>query len=113
MSAEDFERLVDDAIASIPADLLDLVQNCLLLIEPWPAPGQGNMLGLYEGVPLSERDSTTLMTVPDRIYIYREPILAMCDRPEQVAAEVRITVVHEIAHYFGIDDARLHELGWG
>lgn len=113
MSAADFERLVDAAIESIPPDLLALVENCILLIEANPPPEHAGTLGLYEGVPLSERDSTTFMGVPDRIWIYRDPILAMCDSEAEVAEEVEITVVHEIAHYFGIDDDRLHDLGWG
>lgn len=112
MSAEDFERLVDEALETIPPDLLSLVDNCVLLIEPTPPPEHPGVLGLYEGIPLPDRDSASFMGVPDRIYIYREPILAMCSRVEEVAAEVEITVVHEIAHFFGIEDERLHELGW-
>ena len=75
--------------------------------------GSPSLLGLYEGIPLTERAAGTRATLPDRITIFRLPTLAICDTREEVVEEVHITVVHEIAHHFGIDDARLHELGYG
>lgn len=113
LTPEEFEELVDEALGTVPAELLDLVENCLLLIEDDPPPEYGTILGLYEGIPLTERDSGQLWTEPDRIRIFRNPLLAICSTREEVAEEIEITVVHEIAHYFGIDDDRLHDLGWG
>ena len=107
-----FDSLVDDALAGIPAELLALVDNAILLIEDEPPPGDPGLLGLYEGVPLTERDSWYSGVLPDRIYVFRHPTLRICDTYEDVVDEVAITVVHEIAHHFGIDDERLHELGW-
>jgi predicted Zn-dependent protease with MMP-like domain len=73
------------------------------------------LLGLYQGIPLTERTPLNYggMVMPDRITIFREPILAICRSDEEVVHQVRVTVVHEVAHHFGIDDDRLHELGWG
>lgn len=113
MSAEDFELLVSDALDRIPAELLSLIDNCVVLTEEFPPPDVPDLLGLYEGIPLTERGETYAGALPDRIYIFRAPTLALCDTTEQVTAEVQITVVHEVAHHFGIDDARLHELGYG
>lgn len=113
MSREDFEDAVADALDTIPAELARAMDDVVVLVEDDPQPGQGNLLGLYEGTPLTERDSWWAAgSLPDRVTIFRNPILALCDTPEQVVDEVRITVVHEIAHHFGISDARLHELGW-
>jgi len=112
MSATEFERLVDQALAEVPAELMSLVQNCALLVEDAPPPDQAGLLGLYDGVPLTERGEFYAGVLPDRIFIYRLPILAICDSQQDVVEEVHITVVHEIAHHFGIDDDRLHELGY-
>lgn len=112
MSPYEFEALVDEAMDSIPDALFDLIDNCVLMIEPDAPAGAPEILGLYEGIPLTERDSHYSMALPDRIFIYRNPILTMCHSREQVVREVRITVVHEIAHHFGIDDDRLHDLGY-
>lgn len=110
--AEQFEGLVADALDSIPPDLGRLMSNCVVLVEDDPPAGQ-RLLGLYEGVPLTHRDSGYAGLLPDRITIYRRPILAICRTPEEVVQEVRVTVIHEVGHHFGIDDERLHELGWG
>ncbi len=111
MSADRFEELVADALDQVPAELLDMLENVVFLVEEEPEHG-ADILGLYEGVPRTERTWGDL-GLPDRITIFRGPTLRMCDDEQQVADEVAITVVHEIAHHFGIDDARLHELGWG
>lgn len=113
MSRERFEDLVREALDMIPADLATLVDNCVVLVEDDPPPDAPDLLGVYDGVPLSERDSTYTMRLPDRVTIFRRPILDMTSSEADVVEEVRITVVHEIAHHFGIDDARLHELGYG
>ena len=114
MTREDFEEAVDDAIDSIPEDLLALVDNVVILIEDDGPEGEPDLLGLYDGVALTERGSEWGMAdLPDRIFIYMNPTLRVCEDAEHVRDEVAITVVHEIAHHFGIDDERLHQLGWG
>jgi predicted Zn-dependent protease with MMP-like domain len=119
MSADEFEAAVQDALDSIPGKLAQAMDNVAVFIEDdyVPRPGEDPdtvLLGLYEGVPLTERDSWwDAGSLPDRITIFREPILEICGSREDVIHEVAVTVVHEIAHHFGIDDARLHELGWG
>jgi len=112
MDRERFETLVSDALDTVPGELLDLVDNCVVLVEDEPPPEDPDLLGLYDGIALTERDSSYTMVVPDRIFIYRGPLTRMCETEEEVVEEVRITVVHEIAHHFGIDDDRLHELGY-
>ena len=113
MSRDRFEVLVSDALDTVPSELTDLIDNCVVLVEDEPPAGDPELLGLYEGTPLTERDSGYTMVMPDRITIYRNPTLALCDSEEEVVEEVAITVVHEIAHHFGIDDERLHRLGYG
>lgn len=110
MSPRQFEVLVSEAIDLIPAELAALIDNVVFLIED--RGETGDVLGLYEGIPLTERESYGIGELPDRIFIYRVPICQMCDSYEQVVDEVITTVVHEVAHHFGIDDDRLHELGW-
>ena len=113
MDPERFDALVDQALDGIPDELAPLVRNVVVLVEDEPPDGEpADLLGLYDGVALTERDSTVLMTLPDRIFVFRGPLLDFCDTEEQLVDEVRITVVHEIAHHFGIDDRRLHELGY-
>lgn len=112
MDDETFDSLVDEALDSIPDDLMALVDNAILLIEDDPPPEEPDLLGLYEGIALTDRDSWYSGVLPDRIFVFRRPTLRICDSYDDVVDEVRITVVHEIAHHFGIDDERLHELGW-
>ena len=112
MEADEFERLVSQALDEVPAELLQLVENCVILVEDAPPPDMAGLLGLYDGVPLTERGEFYAGVLPDRILIFRLPILAICDTREDVVEEVHITVVHEIAHHFGLDDDRLHELGY-
>ena len=108
-----FEELVSEALDRIPPELADLIGNCVVLVEDDVPPGSPSLLGYYDGVPLTERGSWYSGVLPDRIVIYRLPTLRICDEEEDVAEEVLITVVHEIAHHFGISEERLHELGWG
>jgi predicted Zn-dependent protease with MMP-like domain len=113
MANEDFEELVAVALDTIPAELAELMDNCVILVEDYPPPDVlPDTLGLYTGTPLTER-TVAYTGLPDTVQIFREPILAICDTHADVVEEVRITVVHEIAHHFGIDDERLHELGYG
>jgi predicted Zn-dependent protease with MMP-like domain len=114
MSREDFESAVSDGIDAVPAELAKLMTNVAILVEDDPPPGHSNLLGLYQGTPLTERyDGWAAGSLPDRITIFRRPILAYCRTEAEVVQQVRVTVIHEIGHHFGIDDARLHELGWG
>ncbi len=109
---EEFEAYVDRAVESIPAELLTLVENCVLVIEDDAPPGEPGLLGLYEGVPLDERGIDYAGVLPDRITIFRRPLLRRSATREELVEQVRITVVHEVAHFFGIDDRRLDELGY-
>jgi predicted Zn-dependent protease with MMP-like domain len=111
-SVEEFERLVGEALDGVPPELTALMDNVVVLVEDDAPSGDPHLLGLYDGVPLTERDSGYTFREPDRILIFRRPLLAMCTSPEELVDEVRITVVHEIAHHFGIDDAALHDLGY-
>ena len=112
MSRQRFEDLVAEALDQVPEELASIVDNCVVLVEDDAPDDDPDLLGLYDGTPLTERDSTYAGVLPDRITIFRNPILDMCDAEEDVVREVNITVVHEIAHHFGIDDERLHELGY-
>ncbi|MEV6816254.1 metallopeptidase family protein [Micromonospora sp. NPDC051296] len=112
MERERFEELVGEALDEVPEELLALMNNVVILVEDDPPPGE-DLLGLYEGHALTNRGWDYAGVLPDRILIYRNPILRICESDEDVIDEVAVTVVHEIAHHFGIDDARLHELGWG
>ncbi len=112
MSPARFDELVSEALDAIPAALTAAMDNVVVLVEE-ANPDDPHLLGLYEGVALTSRDTTYGGLLPDRITIYRAPILALCSTEDEVVDEVTITVVHEIAHHFGIDDERLHELGWG
>jgi predicted Zn-dependent protease with MMP-like domain len=112
MTRERFEELVSDALDTVPPELTQLIDNCVVLVEDDAPADDPELLGLYDGTPLTERDSHYTMAMPDRITIFRNPTLAMCESEEEVVEEVGITVVHEIAHHFGIDDDRLHELGY-
>ena len=112
MEARAFEALVDQAHDDIPHELASLIENVVVLVEEEPPADEPDLLGLYDGVALTDRYGDYGMVLPDRIFIYRRPLLEMCDSEEQLEEEVRITVVHEIAHHFGIDDDRLHDLGY-
>ena len=112
MGADEFEDYVNEALDSIPDELIDLLDNCIIVIADDAPPEDPELLGLYEGVPLTERGVSYGGVLPDTISIFRNPTLAICDTVEDVIDEVHITVVHEIAHFFGIDDDRLHELGY-
>lgn len=113
MTRERFEELVGEALDEVPAELMNLMSNVVILVEDESPPGETELLGLYEGYALTERGWDYAGVLPDRITIYRGPTLRSCDTEDDVVDEVAVTVVHEIAHHFGIDDTRLHELGWG
>ena len=112
MSAERFDALVEEALDEIPDELFALIENCVIAVEDDAPADDPDLFGLYEGVPLTERDTAYSGFLPDRIRIFRNTILAACDTEDDVVDEVYVTVVHEVAHFFGIDDDRLDELGW-
>jgi predicted Zn-dependent protease with MMP-like domain len=112
VTVERFEELVGEALDGIPAELGRLIDNVAVFVKE--GDGNPNLLGLYEGVPLTRRENYGLGGgMPDRITIYRRPILVRCDSEADVVEMVRVTVVHEVGHHFGIDDRRLRELGYG
>ena len=106
---EAFEVMVSDALDSLPPEFTALLRNIVVQVDDGDDP---NLFGFYEGVPLTERTSDYAGVMPDVITIYRRAIVAACDSEADVVAEVRTTVVHEVGHHFGIEDDRLHELGY-
>jgi predicted Zn-dependent protease with MMP-like domain len=105
-----FEEMVVKALDELPEELGRLMRNVAVTVEHDAGPP--GLLGLYQGIPLTSRTSQYAGVLPDRITIYRRAICAVCHSEEEVAIQVRRTVIHEVAHHFGIDDARLRELGW-
>jgi predicted Zn-dependent protease with MMP-like domain len=113
MDAAAFEALVIDELDRLPDDMVEGLDNVVFVVEDRPEDGSLDLLGLYDGWSLTERERYgTAGELPDRIIVYREPHLAACDTLDALRDEVHTTLVHEIAHFYGIDDARLHELGW-
>lgn len=114
MSRADFEAAVADALDGVPAEFLDMLDNVVFLVEDEPDGDlEPDCLGVYDGTPTTERDWTWgPPALPDRITIFRGPTLRLCTSRDEVIEEVQVTVIHEIAHHFGIDDDRLTELGW-
>ena len=119
----DFEDAVGDALDSLPPDLAEAMDNVVILVQDEPEPdmlrredydelGRPTLLGLYDGVPLTARDASWSLVLPDRIFIFKGPLERWCTSREGLVEEITVTVIHEIAHHFGIDDDRLHELGW-
>lgn len=112
MDRASFERLVEAALDEIPDELSALIRNVVVLVEDEPPADDPDLLGLYDGVALTERYGDYGLELPDRIFVFRNPLQEMCRDEAELAHEVRVTVVHEVAHHFGIDDARLHDLGY-
>jgi predicted Zn-dependent protease with MMP-like domain len=112
VSDERFEQLVDLALGAIPEQHLEQIENCVVLVQDEPEPELGDVLGYYEGIPLSERTSQYSGVLPDRIRIFSGPLCRLVASEEDLAEQVRVTVWHEVAHYFGIDDHELGELGY-
>ena len=107
---ERFEEMVGEALDGLPEDLGTLMSNVAVTVEH--EAGRPGLLGLYQGVPLTRRTTTYAGALPDRITIFRRAICAVCDSEDEVAEQVRRTVVHEVGHHFGIGDATLRRLGW-
>jgi predicted Zn-dependent protease with MMP-like domain len=112
MDAAAFEQLVIDELDLLPDDMVEGLDNIVFVVEDRPEDGSLDLLGVYDGLALTERDRYGVGELPDRIIVYREPHLAACDDVDELRDEVHTTLVHEIAHFYGIDDDRLHELGW-
>ena len=113
ISDEDFDEAVGDALDGIPEALMHALDNVVVLVEDDPPDSEPDLLGLYEGVPLTDRDSDYGGVLPDAIFLFRNPLKRMCETREELIEEIRVTVIHEIAHFFGIEDDHLDELGWG
>jgi len=114
-----FEELVERAVGGLPEEFKERLQNIAIIVDDWPSLRQlqrvglkrrRDLLGLYEGIPLPKRDSGYNMVLPDKITIFQKPIEMICRSDEEIIKRIRRTVQHEIAHYFGISDARLREI---
>jgi predicted Zn-dependent protease with MMP-like domain len=112
MDTEAFEALVVAELDDLPDDMIDGLDNVVFVTEDRPEDGSLDVLGLYDGVSIVERDTYGFGELPDRIILFREPLLAVSETLDELKDEIHVTLVHEIAHYYGIDDAQLHELGW-
>lgn len=108
-----FDALVEAALDRLPQAIAEQVRNVVVLVEDEPPPGEGSLLGLYDGVPLTERGANEGFLLPDRIYLFRGPLSRMCASEEELRDEIEVTVVHEVAHHFGIEDDQLHAWGYG
>lgn len=112
VSAEDFETLVSEGLDTLHDDMLAELDNVIFLVEDRPDDGS-DILGVYEGFSLAERNVYGYGEEPDRIILFRENLLEHCADMPELVSEIRITLIHEIAHFYGITEARIHELGWG
>ncbi|GGF31939.1 hypothetical protein GCM10010922_03810 [Microbacterium sorbitolivorans] len=112
MNAEEFEALVIEELDQLPDDMVDGLDNVIFVVEDRPEDGSLDLLGLYDGVAVTDRGSYGMGELPDRIIVYREPHLEQCETLDELRDEVHTTLVHEIAHFYGIDDDQLHEMGW-
>ncbi len=119
MERQDFETIVFRAIEALPAEFKSKLENVDILVEDWPSPQQirqlrlrskAQLLGLYEGVPQTRRDSGYNLVLPDKITIFQKPIEAQCRSIKEIESEIGRVVRHEIAHYFGIGDATLYKI---
>lgn len=113
LDAEEFEKLVVDELDKLADDMVDGLDNIVFVVEDRPEDGSLDILGLYDGVNLTERGQYGFGELPDRVILYREPLLDVSEDLEELKDQIHVTLVHEIAHFYGIDDAQLHELGWG
>lgn len=116
MNRRDFERLVHDTLEDLPQWVIERISNLRVVVDEWPTPEQdpdGGLLGLYDGIPLHDRGADYVGELPDTIHIFRQPHLAMNLSEPELRSEIVKTVLHELAHYFGLDDDHLDEIGWG
>ncbi len=113
LDAAAFEKLVIDELDLLPDEMVDRLENVAFVTLDRPADGSLSLLGEYDGVDITRRGNYGFGELPDRIVLYREPLLSVCADLDELRDQVHVTLVHEIAHYYGIDDDELHELGWG
>ena len=116
MNRREFERVVHDTLEGLPDWVIRRIANLRVVVDEWPTPEQdpdGDLLGLYDGIPLMERDSDYVNVLPDVVHVFRQPHLALGLTDEALREEISKTVLHELAHYFGLDDDHLDEIGWG
>ena len=112
VDADEFERLVIAELDLLPDEMIDGLENVAFVTEDRPEDGSLDLLGLYDGIALTERDRYGFGELPDRIILYREPLLEISASLDELKDQIHITLVHEIAHFYGIDDEQLHSLGW-
>lgn len=112
LTSDEFEKIVIDELDELPDEMVDGLENLVFVTEDRPADGSLDLLGIYEGVALTDRGQYGFGELPDRIVLYREPLLAVAETLDELRDEIHITLVHEIAHFYGIDDDELHRLGW-
>lgn len=112
VGAEHFDSLVVDELDALPDEMVDGLDNIVFVTEDRPEDGSLDLLGLYDGVALTDRGQYGFGELPDRIILYREPLLAIAADLDDLKDQIHVTLVHEIAHFYGLDDAQLHELGW-
>ncbi|WP_017793825.1 metallopeptidase family protein [Leucobacter salsicius] len=112
LSHEEFESMVADGLDSLHDEMMERLDNVIFMVEDRPEDGS-DVLGVYEGFSLAERDVYGYGEQPDRIVLFRENLLAHCADQEELVREIRVTLVHEIAHFYGLTEERIHELGWG
>ncbi|MBH0053837.1 MULTISPECIES: metallopeptidase family protein [unclassified Salinibacterium] len=112
LDQKQFEALVVEGLDALDDEIVDGLENVVFVTEDRPEDGSLNVLGLYNGVAITSRGQYGYGELPDRIVLYREPLLAMCPTLDDLKRQINITLIHEIGHYYGIDDQHLHELGW-
>ncbi|WP_343924495.1 metallopeptidase family protein [Rhodoglobus aureus] len=112
LDEEQFEALVVEGLDALADEIVEGLENVVFVTEARPEDGSLNVLGLYDGVALTERGQYGFGELPDRIILFREPLVAICETLDELREQIHVTLVHEIAHYYGIDDEQLHELGW-
>ncbi len=112
VSADEFEAMVSDGLDTLPDEMFEHLDNVIFLIEDAPEDGS-DVLGVYEGFSLLDRDTYGFGEEPDRITLFRKNLLAHCADIDELVHEIRVTLVHEVAHFLGLSEERIHELGWG
>lgn len=113
LTEDEFEQLVIDELDALPDEMVDGLDNLVFVTESRPEDGSLDLLGLYDGIAITERGQYGFGELPDRIILYREPLIAISGDLDELKDQIHVTLVHEIAHFYGIDDDELHRLGWG
>jgi predicted Zn-dependent protease with MMP-like domain len=112
LDAEAFEKLVIEELDLLPDEMIDGIENVAFVTEDRPEDGSLSLFGLYQGIAITHRERYGFGELPDRIVLYREPMLSACHDLDELRDQVHVTLVHEIGHYYGLDDEQLGELGW-